>query len=97
MLKVTGLTEFQRKLEDMARQAESLSGNHSVPIPDLLTPDFLSRCSRFHSAQEMFDASGFKIEVAGRFCGHPRWRVGSIHPRQHDLRVLGGNAGRSRR
>ena len=26
-----------------------------------LTPDFLHRCSRFHSANEMFEASGFKI------------------------------------
>jgi hypothetical protein len=71
MLKMTGLDEFQRKLNDMAPQAESLSGNHSVPVPDLLTPDFLRRCSRFQSAEEMFEASGFKVESAEDFAAIP--------------------------
>lgn len=71
MLKITGLEEFQRELDTMARRAESLSGNHNVPIPELLTPDFLSRCSRFHSAEEMFEASGFKIETAEDFAAIP--------------------------
>lgn len=63
MLKVTGLDDFQRKLDDLARRAKSLSGAQSVPVPELLTPDFLHRCSRFHSANEMFEASGFKIDL----------------------------------
>lgn len=67
MIKVTGLDELQRKLIDMSRRAESLSGKHNVPIPELLTPDFLTRCSRFRSADEMFEASGFKIESSEDF------------------------------
>ena len=62
MLKVTGLDELQRKLNDMARRAEEASGTRSVSIAELLTPDFLLQCSRFHSVNEMFEASGFKIE-----------------------------------
>ena len=71
MLKVTGLDEFQRKVEDMSRRAEDMSGNHSVPIPELLTPDFLARCSRFHSADDLFEASGFKIETPEDFAAIP--------------------------
>lgn len=71
MLKMTGLDEFQRKLNDVAHRAESLSGNHSVPVPELLTPDFLRRCSRFQSAEELFEASGFKVESAEDFTAIP--------------------------
>ena len=71
MLKVTGLEEFQRKLDDMARRAEDLSGTQNVPITEILTPDFLHRCSRFHSAEEMFEASGFKIESEEDFAAIP--------------------------
>ena len=71
MLKIAGLDELQRKLEDMSRRAESMSGNHNVPIPELLTRDFLSRCSRFSSADEMFEASGFKIESPEDFAAIP--------------------------
>jgi len=71
MLKMTGMAELQRKLEDLTPGAERLSGTHSVPIPELLTPDFLSRCSGFHSAQEMCEASGFKIESAEDFAAIP--------------------------
>ncbi len=71
MLKMTGLDEFQRKLSDMAHRADGLSGNHSVPLPDLLTPDFLRRCSRFQSVEEMFEASGFKVESEDDFSAIP--------------------------
>ena len=71
MFKKTGLGEFQRKLNDMAHRTESVSRNHSVPLPELLTPDFLRRCSRFQSAEEMFEASGFKVESAEDFAAIP--------------------------
>jgi hypothetical protein len=71
MLRVTGLDELQRKLDDMARRAEDLSGKQNVPITELLTPDFLLRCSRFHSAEEMFKASGFKVDTAEDFAAVP--------------------------
>jgi hypothetical protein len=71
MLKVTGLEELQRELNDMARRAEDLSGTHSVPISELLTPDFLLQCSRFHSLDEMFEASCFKTESEADFAAIP--------------------------
>lgn len=71
MLKVTGLDDLQRKLNDIGRRAESLSKTQNVPLPELLAPDFLRRCSRFQSATEMFEASGFKVESAEDFAAIP--------------------------
>ncbi len=71
MLKMTGLDDFQRKLNDMAHRAEGSSGSHRVPLPELLTPDFLRRCSRFQSVEEMFEASGFKIDAEDDFAAIP--------------------------
>ena len=62
MLEVKGLDELQRRLKDLSRRAENLSGTHSVPLTDLLTPEFLAGCSCFGSADQMFEASGFKVE-----------------------------------
>jgi len=71
MLKITGMDELQKKLKDLSRRAEGLSGQQKVPIPELLTGEFLRQCSRFHSADEMFSASGFKIDSADDFAAIP--------------------------
>jgi len=71
VLKITGLDEFQDMLNDLAQRAESLSGTQNIPLPELLTPDFLSRCSHFQSADALFEASGFKIETPEDFAAIP--------------------------
>jgi hypothetical protein len=60
-LKIKGLKEFQRKLDDLSASAKKISGTRSVPVAELLTPVFLSKCSRFKSAEEFFEASGFTV------------------------------------
>lgn len=60
--KIEGLDELQRRLEEMANKAKEIEGGHSVPVTDLLTSEFLSDCSAFSTVDEMFGASGFKIE-----------------------------------
>lgn len=62
MLKITGLDNFKKKLDDLSQKAKSLDGTHSVPIEDLLTPSFISRYTRFANVDEFFAASGFKVE-----------------------------------
>ena len=72
MLKVTVDVKGSLKpLEDLARRAEALDGEHSVSLADLLNPAFLRGCSRFQSADEMFEASGFKIESPEDFKAIP--------------------------
>lgn len=51
---IKGLKELQKKMEALAE-------TKSIPLPDLLTPRFVSACSKFASAQDMFDASGIEI------------------------------------
>ena len=71
MLKITGLDELQRKLDDLSRRSKSLAGKQNVPIPELLTPGFLRTCSRFQSVEQMFEASGFKIDSTEDFAAIP--------------------------
>lgn len=74
MFKITGLEGFDdlsRKLNDLSDRAKELDGKHNVPLPDLLPPTFLSDCSRFSSADELFEARGFKIESAEDFTAIP--------------------------
>ena len=61
-LKITGLDKLQDKLKDMQRSASALHGTRTVPISELLTPGFVRKHSRFSSADELFTASGFKVE-----------------------------------
>lgn len=68
-IEIKGLDEVQRKLQDLRRRAENLSGN--VPMRELLTPDFLRSHSRFNSIEEMFEASGFKVETQDDFKNIP--------------------------
>ena len=49
-----GLKELQKKLEALAE-------TKSVPLTELLNPQFVSACSKYASAQELFDASGIEI------------------------------------
>lgn len=65
--KITGLKEIERKLDDLSRRAKEIDGTNDVPIDELLSVSFLSLCSKFSSAQEMFEASGYKIETQEDF------------------------------
>jgi len=68
---IKGAKEVQQKLRDLSNRARQLDGPQNVSILELLTPSFLSTCSRFESAHEMFEASGFKIESKEDFKAIP--------------------------
>ncbi|MFB0725015.1 hypothetical protein ACEU6F_04975 [Aeromonas salmonicida] len=68
---IKGLKELQKKLGYLAKSAEALDGQHQVPLTDLLNPAFISSCSKFSSVEELFDASGFKIESTEDFKAIP--------------------------
>ena len=59
-MKITGLDELAKNLEGM-------SGTHNVPIEELLTPEFVSSHTKFANIEEMFEASGLKIESQDDF------------------------------
>lgn len=71
MFKIDGLDELQKKLDDLAKNAEALDGEHSVPVSELLTDDFIAKHTSFASTDAMFEASGFKIETQEDFAAIP--------------------------
>lgn len=71
MFKIDGLDELQQKLDDLAKNAEALDGEHSVPVSELLTDSFIARHTSFASSDAMFEASGFKIETQEDFAAIP--------------------------
>lgn len=71
MMKITGLDELTRKLDDLSNKAKALDGQPSVPVADLLTPAFVSEHTRFADMNQMFEASGFKIESQADFAAVP--------------------------
>lgn len=58
-------------LDDLQKRLKSLSEVSKVPLTEMLTPSFVSSCSRFKDAQELFDSSGFKIDSAEDFKAIP--------------------------
>ena len=44
------------------KRAEELHGQHEVKFTDMYSPEFISSCSGFQSIDELFDASGFRVE-----------------------------------
>lgn len=71
MIEIKGFDELSKKLEDLAEKAESIHGTQEVALGELLTPGFLAKHTRFLSEDEMFEASGFKIETAEDFANIP--------------------------
>lgn len=70
-VRITGLEEFQSKRRELRDRVESLSGEHSVRIFELLSPPFLAGCSLFNSAEELFSKSGFKVKSQADFDAIP--------------------------
>lgn len=63
-MKITGFDELHKKLDQLAKNAQKLNGKHNIPVSELLTPAFVSRHTRFASANELFDNSYLHIKTA---------------------------------
>lgn len=70
-VKIAGLKELQAKLKKLGARAQKLDGTQNVPVSELLTSRFLEGCSRFSSVDELFKASGCKIESPEDFKAVP--------------------------
>ena len=60
--RIEGIDELLKKLDNIQRAAKKAGGQHSVPVKDLLTDDFMSRNTGFRNVQEMFDRSSQKMD-----------------------------------
>ncbi len=71
MLKIEGFDELQNKLQDLANKAGELDGEHSIPIAELLSDDFISENTKFSTIDELFEASGFEVGTQEDFVNIP--------------------------
>lgn len=67
----TNLDKFFENAESLDEQRYGISLGQSI------NPSFLARCSKFSSIEEMFEASGFKIETTEDFKAIPdnEWEI----------------------
>ena len=60
-----------RGFDQLEKNLSELSGTHSIPLDDLMTPDFISSCSQYSNFEELIEASGFKVETEEDFAAIP--------------------------
>ncbi len=58
----SNVDEVIRKLEQIKRNAEELSGEHVIPFSDLFTSEFMDNYTDFESIDELIRSSGFPIQ-----------------------------------
>ncbi len=68
---MNGFDDLAKHLDDLAQRAQDLDGQHSVPVAELMPPEFVSKCSSFGTIDALFEASPFKIESAEDFAAIP--------------------------
>ncbi len=66
-IEITGLDSVKRSLADLSRRAQSLHGEHRVEFSELFSDDFMRRFTDFGTLDQMFAASGFKVESTADF------------------------------
>lgn len=71
MMKITGLKELQKQMDTLSKNVKALDGSHEIPLPELLTPEFLQKHTRVSSHTELIEKSGFKVESAEDFKAIP--------------------------
>lgn len=54
-----GIEQFNRKLQQIADNAEKLDGEHAVPFTELFPDAFMLRHTRVGSFQQLLEAGGF--------------------------------------
>lgn len=63
MIKLEGFDELEDDINQLVKKSKELEGEHEVPLDQILTDDFISKHTKFQNADEMFQASGFKMDT----------------------------------
>ncbi|MGL6455025.1 hypothetical protein [Aeromonas caviae] len=58
-------------LRQLTKNLEEISDITKLTLVELMPPQFVSNCSSFPSIDELFDASGFKIDTPEDFAAIP--------------------------
>lgn len=68
---IKGLDEVQESLENLAKKAQELDGQHDVPLEELFPPEFLKEHTSVTTVQQLMDESGFTINSQEDFNNIP--------------------------
>jgi len=66
-METSGFDELTKALNDLSKRVEELSGEHSIPLSDLLTTGFMHLHSKYLSAEDFFKAGGFEFNSQEEF------------------------------
>jgi len=64
---IKGLDDLSKTLGKLADNAKELSNTKSASLTEILTPEFISQHTKFASADELFEASGFDVSSQATF------------------------------
>tara|TARA_R110001583_G_scaffold15059_2_gene62432 strand:+ start:2168 stop:2476 length:309 start_codon:yes stop_codon:yes gene_type:complete len=57
--------------EKLQKNIQELSKNTEIKLTELMSPGFVSGCSKFGTIEDLFDASGFTVESLADFAAIP--------------------------
>jgi len=61
------------KIEKIEKNAKEMSGEHTIPLPDLLIDEFMTKYTIFSSLDEMGKKSEGKIDPELKFKNNEEW------------------------
>lgn len=70
-MKFKGFDDFSERLNQLAKNAQELEGNHDIPLNDLLNDSFLQSHTQFSNLSKMFEESPFRVESPDDFYAIP--------------------------
>lgn len=59
-----GLEKLQKNMHELSKKTE-------IKMAELMSPNFVSGCSKFENIEALFDASGFTVESPADFTAIP--------------------------
>ncbi|CAI2797055.1 hypothetical protein K7402_04870 [Pseudomonas fluorescens group sp.] len=65
------ITINRKGLDQLLKNAKEMEGTHQVKLTDTLNPEFVSSHSKFSDLEDLFAASGFKIDSPEDFAAIP--------------------------
>lgn len=67
MIKITSFDNFERELEKLQNMFEKVEGTRSIPMDEILNPEFMIRFTIFSSLDDLIEKSGYTVETEEDF------------------------------
>lgn len=61
-LEIKGLSKLEKRLKQLQKDSDGISGDNEIPLKDLFTPTFMTKYTKHSSINSFFEASPFTLE-----------------------------------